>query len=87
LTPSEIDEIPINDVANRNPKTTHGIPKGNPLEKVNSTRKITVVEILETQIATQNQNLFVISKEYLPPPNWKKSRPVSPKKDSYASKP
>jgi hypothetical protein len=69
LTPSRIDEIPINDVANRNPKTAHGIPTGNPLEKVNSTKKITVVEILEAQIATLNHDLLVTSKVYLPPPN------------------
>jgi hypothetical protein len=65
LTPSRIDEIPRNDAANRNPKTAHGIPTGNRLEKVNSTIKITLVEILETEIATQNQNLLVILKPYL----------------------
>ena len=65
LTPSEIDETPINDVTNRNPKTAHGMPTGNPFEKANSKTKITLVEILETEIATQNQNLLVISKVYL----------------------
>ncbi len=53
----------IKDVANRNPKTAHGMPTGKPLDKVNSEIKITLVEILETQIATQNEYLLVISKE------------------------
>jgi hypothetical protein len=63
LTPWGIDELAIKDVVNRNPKTVHGIPTGKPLEKVNSAIKITLVEILETQIAIQNQYLLVISKE------------------------
>lgn len=63
LTPSSIDEIAIKDVANRNPKTAHGMPTGKPPENVNSEIKITLVEILETQIAIQNQYLLVISKE------------------------
>jgi hypothetical protein len=63
LTPSSIDELAIKDVANRNPKTAHGMPTGKPPEKVNSAIKITLVEILETQIATQNEYLLVIPKE------------------------
>lgn len=63
LNPSRIDEMAIKDVANRNPKTAHGTPTGKPLEKVNSEIKIKLVEILETQIATQNQYLLVLSKE------------------------
>jgi hypothetical protein len=55
--------MPINEVTNRNPKTAQGMPAGKPLERVNSAIKTTLVEILETQIATQNQNLFVISQE------------------------
>jgi hypothetical protein len=63
LTPSSIAEMVIKDVANRNPKTAHGMPTGKPLERVNSAIKTTLVEILETQIATQNQSLFFISQE------------------------
>ena len=63
LTPSSIDEMAMKDVANRNPKTAHGMPTGKPPEKVNSEIIITLVEIIETQIATQNEYLLVIPKE------------------------
>jgi hypothetical protein len=53
----------MKDVANRNPKTAHGMPTGKPPEKVNSEIIITLVEIIETQIATQNEYLLVIPKE------------------------
>lgn len=66
LTPSSIDETAMKDVANRNPKTAHGMPRGKPLEEGNSKIIITLVEILENQIAFQNQYLLVISKQLLP---------------------
>lgn len=51
----------INEVNNRNPKTAHGMPTGKPLEKVNSTIKMTLVEITEVEIATQSPNLLFMS--------------------------